>query len=209
MSWEVWVAFVLVGTGLALTPGPAVLFVVSTALRHGGRRSVWASAGILSGNAFYFALSAVGLGAVLITSHDVFTVLKWCGAAYLVFLGLRLIFAPSGRTVEVAGTEQPVARLSGWGILRQGFALQAANPKALVFFVALLPQFIDPTGHVAGQIAILGVTSVVTEFFVLVGYGFAAGRLSAWAKRPSVARATDRVAGTLLVGAGVGVGLSK
>ena len=207
MSWEVWATFLLVETGLALAPGPAVLFVVSTALRHGGRRSVWANVGILSGNAFYFTLSAVGLGAVLLASHDVFTLLKWCGAAYLVYLGLRLVVAPGGPPND-ANAEQPVAGRSTWTIFRQGFILQAANPKALVFFVALLPQFINPAGNVALQIAILGVTSVVAEFVVLCGYGFAAGRLSAWARRPSVARATDRAAGTLLVGAGVGLGLS-
>jgi homoserine/homoserine lactone efflux protein len=210
MSWEVWAAFLLVETCLALTPGPAVLFVVSTALRHGGRRSVWANVGILGGNAFYFALSAVGLGAVLLASHDVFTALKWCGAAYLIYLGLRLIVSPGGPVTEEANAEQPAAAMhSAWGIFRQGFVLQAANPKALIFFVALLPQFINPAGNVALQIAILGVTSAVAEFCVLCGYGFAAGRLSVWARRPSVARATDRVAGTLLVGAGVGLGLTS
>ena len=210
MSWEVWATFLLVETGLALTPGPAVLFVVSTALRHGGRRSVWANVGILSGNAFYFLLSAVGLGAVLLASHDLFTVLKWCGAAYLVYLGLRLIVAPGGPVTDEPGAEsQPAAGRSAGAIFRQGFVLQAANPKALIFFVALLPQFINPAGNVALQIAILGITSVVAEFVVLCGYGFAAGRMSEWARRPSVARATDRAAGTLLVGAGVGLGLSK
>src|SRR5438045_3465263 len=131
MAWETWGLFLVTEVVLSLTPGPAVLFVISTALRHGGRRSVWANVGILGGNAFYFLLSAVGLGAVLLASHDAFTVLKWCGAVYLVYLGVRLIFAPGGPvgTEENGGEGEARSEPSAWAISRQGFVLQAANPK--------------------------------------------------------------------------------
>jgi homoserine/homoserine lactone efflux protein len=86
-----------------------------------------------------------------------------------------------------------------------GFVLQAANPKALVFFVALLPQFIDPASSVLGQVAILGVTSVVIEFVVLLAYGTLAGRLTAVAARPRFQTLANRLAGTMLVTAGVGL----
>ena len=91
------------------------------------------------------------------------------------------------------------------GRLVDGFVLQAANPKALMFFVALLPQFIEPHGSLVGQVAILAVTSVVIEFFVLLAYGAAAGRMTSFATQPRYVRLTNRVAGTMLVGAGVGV----
>jgi len=207
MTWETWGIFVGLELVLALTPGPAVLYVVSTGLRRGGRSSVWANLGILSGNAFYFLLSAAGLGAVLLASRDVFVVVKWCGAAYLAYLGLRLIVAPGHGPLAGESPDRGPAR-SGWATLRAGFVLQAANPKALLFFVALLPQFLDTATSVALQIGILAVSSIAVEFVVLLGYGLAAGRLSAWARRPAVARATDRVAGSLLVGAGVGLGLT-
>jgi threonine/homoserine/homoserine lactone efflux protein len=204
MSWAAWALFVVTELALSLTPGPAVLFVVAQALRHGGRRSLWANFGILSGNAFYFLLSAAGLGAVLVASHGLFLVVKWCGAAYLIYLGLRLLLAPGHPPAELG----PAGARPGWGVLRQGFVLQAANPKALVFFVALLPQFLDPSGDVPLQVGVLAVSSLAVEFLVLAGYGLAAGRLAGWARRPGVARATDRVAGSLLVGAGVSLGLA-
>jgi len=208
MTWETWAAFVAIEFVLVLMPGPAVLYVVSTGLRHGGQRSIWANLGILSGNAFYFLLSAVGLGAVLLASRDVFVVVKWCGAAYLIYLGLRLIVAPGREPIAESDSAMPDSSTSSGGILRAGFVLQAANPKALLFFAALLPQFIDPSGGVAFQVAILAISSIVMEFAVLLAYGLTAGRLSTWARRTRVARATDRVAGTLLIGAGVGLGLT-
>jgi threonine/homoserine/homoserine lactone efflux protein len=205
MSWTTWGFFVVTECVLSLTPGPAVLFVLSQALRHGGRRSLWANLGILSGNAFYFLLSAAGLGTLLIASHELFTAVKWGGAAYLIYLGLRLILSPG----HLQPAQETTTVRRGWGILRQGFVLQAANPKALLFFVALLPQFIDPSGDVPRQVGLLAVSSSAVEFLVLAGYGLAAGKLAGWARRPSVARATDRVAGSLLVGAGVSLGLAS
>jgi threonine/homoserine/homoserine lactone efflux protein len=205
MSWTMWSVFVVTEFVLCLTPGPAVLFVLAQALRLGGRRSLWANLGILGGNAFYFLLTATGLGALLLAVRQWFTVVKWCGAVYLIYLGLRLILSPGRHPTE----QGPTPARSGWGVVRQGFILQVANPKALLFFAALLPQFIDPSGSVPLQVGILAVSSIAVEFFVLAGYGLAAGRLAGWARRPGVARATDRVAGSLLVGAGVSLGLAS
>jgi threonine/homoserine/homoserine lactone efflux protein len=203
MSGTTWAFFVVSELVLCLTPGPAVLFVVSHAVRHGGPRSIWATLGILSAHSFYFLLSAAGLGAALLASHELFRVLKLCGAIYLIYLGLRLILRPghTGATADATGSR------SNWAVVRQGFILQTANPKAVMFFVALLPQFLDPARNIPLQIGILAITSMGVEFLVLAGYGFGAGTLSIWARAPRVARATDRVAGTVLVAAGVGLGL--
>jgi homoserine/homoserine lactone efflux protein len=148
---------------LSLSPGPAVLFVVSRGLRFGGRRSVWANLGILSANAFYFLLSAVGLGAALLASHDLFLVIRYAGAAYLIYLGIATIFG-KGMALE-AGSGGPAEDRGGVRLLARGFVLQAANPKALLFFTALLPQFLRPDFPVAPQIAMLGGSSVCAEFF--------------------------------------------
>ncbi|HEX8907420.1 MAG TPA: LysE family transporter, partial [Longimicrobiaceae bacterium] len=88
MTWQRWAVFMAMEIVLSLTPGPAVLFVVAQGLRYGAVRSLWANLGILSGNAFYFALSATGLGALLLASHDLFAAVRWAGAAYLVWLGI-------------------------------------------------------------------------------------------------------------------------
>src|SRR4051812_48102641 len=102
MTWSSWILFACVETVLCLTPGPAVLFVLSCGLSGGGRASLWANGGILSGNAFYFLLSAMGLGAILLASHEVFTVIKYGGAAYLVYLGIQTIRG-SGLALPIAG----------------------------------------------------------------------------------------------------------
>ena len=197
MSLDTWGLFVVTEAALCLTPGPAVLFVVSQALSRGGAASLWAAAGILGANVVYFTLSATGLGAVLLASYELFSLVRWVGAAYLIWLGVRMFV---GRRPTAAAPGDIDARRSGMN----GFVLQAANPKALLFFVALLPQFIDPAGDVAMQVLVLGITSVMIELVVLLAYGAAAGRCHAVAVTPRVARLADRVAGAMLVTAGLG-----
>lgn len=201
MSFNAWLLFAGTETVLCLTPGPAVLFVLSYGLACGGRASLWASAGVLAGNACYFALSALGLGAVLLASYEVFTLIKYLGALYLVYLGVQTV-----RGVGLA--LRPERAQEDRGSLRaltRGFALQAANPKALVFFVALLPQFIDASRAVWPQVLILGVTSVVIEFTVLAGYGYMAARAAGLTRQVRFRKLTNRVCGGMLVVAGTGV----
>jgi homoserine/homoserine lactone efflux protein len=199
MSLEAWVLFALTETVLCLTPGPAVLLVVACALTRGAAASVRAALGILSANVLYFALSATGLGAMLLASSELFSLVRWLGAAYLIGLGVRMVIGRS--TVRSPATTGPGA---GRRTFVNGLVLQGANPKALLFFVALLPQFIDPAGHVAMQIVVLGITSVAIELVVLVAYGAAAGRLHAAADNPRLARVARGLAGTMLVTAGIG-----
>jgi homoserine/homoserine lactone efflux protein len=202
MSFEIWALFVVTETVLCLTPGPAVLLVLSQGLARGVGASVWAILGILSGNAVYFALSATGLGAVLVASYEVFSLIRWAGAGYLVWLGI-MAFVGRSKALSVAPDSGPPV---GWArMFVHGLVLQVANPKALVFFVALLPQFIDANRSVVSQVLILGVTSVVIEFFVLLAYGAAAGRASVLAGRPRFRTLANRLAGSMLIVAGVGI----
>jgi homoserine/homoserine lactone efflux protein len=202
VSWTTWWLFAVTETVLSLTPGPAVLFVLSSALRAGNRKSMGSILGILSANTVYFALSASGLGAVLISSYRVFFLVKWIGAAYLVYLGARTILGHS----EVLPSGEPAkAGASAAQLYRDGVVLQMSNPKAIVFFSAILPQFIDPRRGVLPQIVILGLTSVICEFAVLSSYVLAAGRASMLARQPRYAKWTNRVAGSLLIGAGAGL----
>jgi homoserine/homoserine lactone efflux protein len=205
MSLEAWLLFVITEGSLCLTPGPAVLLVLSRGFTRGTGASVSANLGILSGNACYFALSATGLGALLLASYELFSAIRWIGAGYLVWLGVKALIGKSA-VLTVSSAAPPV---SGWRTFVDGFVLQIANPKALVFFTALLPPFVDPRGSVLIQIAILGATSVVLEFCVLLGYGALAGRLTAVATRPRFQTVANRTAGAMLVTAGVSVALQK
>ena len=198
VNWETYWLYVATEAALSVSPGPAVMLVIAFGLAQGARRSVWASLGILSANALYFALSATSLGAVLVASQGFFVVIKWCGAAYLVYLGLAaLLGRPSPITVS-----NPAARGSSpQSIYLSGLTLQLANPKTLLFFVAILPQFVDPRLPVGAQMLWLAAGSVIPEFFILAVYGFAASRAARLATDARFARTTDRAAGVLVLAA--------
>ncbi len=195
MSWELWWLFVVVDIAMSLTPGPAVLFVVSHGLGQGFRSSVAANLGILSGNLIWFTLSAAGLSALILAWPRAFEVLRWCGVAYLCVIGLRSI-AGHASALRVDSERTPERFRRVW---LRGIVLQLANPKALLFFSALLPQFVQPQNPIVLQMLILAVTSVVLEFWILAGYGLLADGASHLATQPNVARWADRCAGALLI----------
>ena len=176
MTFKTWLLFLVMEMALSLSPGPAVFYVVSQGVRGALRRSLPAVLGIISANAIYFTLSATSLGAIIAASARFFTIAKWTGAAYLIYLGIKAWrSAGSSHAValgEVAADERGDRRRVYLGAL----TLQLANPKALLFFLALLPQFIDPSQPVVPQMLILAATSMVPEFCILMSYGWLAHR---------------------------------
>jgi threonine/homoserine/homoserine lactone efflux protein len=202
MTWQVWTTFAVLETVLCFTPGPAVLLVLSQALSRGTARTVWSILGILSANTVYFILSATGVGAILMASYDLFFAIKWIGASYLVWLGLTEIF---GHHSLLSPRPDADPRGDALRMFRKGFILQMSNPKALVFFTALVPQFLNPHTALLPQVLILAATSAAIEFLVQLLYALLAGRFSHLAVRPGFAKITNRVAGSLLIAAGVGM----
>jgi len=198
VNWDTYWLYVLTEAALSVSPGPAVMLVIAYGLTQGARRSVFAALGILTANALYFVLSATALGAVLVASQSFFVAVKWIGAAYLVYVGLSALFGrPSPITVSSANS-RPRSRRA---IYLSGLTLQLANPKTLIFFVAILPQFVDPRLAVAPQMVWLAAGSIVPELFILTGYGYLASRAARIATDPRYARITDRIAGVLVLGA--------
>ena len=206
MTFATWLLFALTDTALCLTPGPAVLFVFAHGLRYGGPKSLWANGGILAANAFYFAVSATGLGMLINTSHTAFQIVKYVGAAYLIFTGIRMMI---GKGSAFAARSPEAAAVRGRTILGRGFVLQAANPKALIFFTALLPQFVAPSAPIAMQMVILGVTSLVIEFFVLAGYGYLASQFARLGSSPRFSKRMNVAAGAMLAICGAGLALTS
>ena len=184
---------------LSLSPGPAVLLVVSQGIRSGARASLLGTAGILIANIFYFGISALGLGAILLTSEVLFIIIKWSGAAYLIYLGLKMI---RDTWIIKPQSSDTILLPSRRRLFRQGLLTQLANPKAIIFFTALLPQFIDAQGAPAYQFLILGIVSVAVEFPILVLYGWLAAKGGDWLKHSKYFKWLDRVAGIFLIGAG-------
>lgn len=195
MSVEAWIAFCITEAVLCLTPGPAVLLVVTLAMGRGLRPSIGAVFGVLTANALYFALSASGVAAALSASHELFILLRWIGAAYLLWLGLRMLLSRN------ASEQNPCPAVIARSFFR-GFVVQGANPKALVFFMALLPQFIDPARSVPTQILVLGFSSVVIEFVSLAVYALGAFRAGIVVGNRA-ALLLERLGGGLLISLGV------
>jgi len=206
MNPHLWLAFLITATVMAFVPGPAVLYVAGQGVRHGAKKAVAANLGILSGNAVWFSASAVGLATLIAVAAPVFIVIKWLGVVYLAWLGL-CAWRDAVRGTGSLTIARPVP--TGLRMWRQGVLLQLANPKAILFFTALLPQFIDTAHAIAPQVFVLAVTSIVSEFFVLAAYAWLAARGGALLlARPRLARASDAAAGTCLIGAGIGLALA-
>lgn len=201
MDLNIWLAFCAAAIVMLLIPGPTILLVIGQSLGGGTRTALPLVAGVALGDLTAMTLSLAGLGAILATSATLFTALKWVGAAYLVWLGVRLWRAP----VE-PGAAPPLA---GGRALRQAWLVTALNPKGIVFFVAFVPQFIDPARPFALQAVVLVATFVTLAAANAAIYAALAGRLSGAVRRPAVRRALNRVGGGVLVGAGLAVALRR
>jgi threonine/homoserine/homoserine lactone efflux protein len=199
VTWEIWTAYVVATTILLMIPGPTALLVVGYALSS-GRRSAWLTVpGVILGDAVAMAASLTGLGALLAASADAFTVLKWIGAAYLVYLGFRMWRAdPSIGEIEAGD-----AARARWSLTVHAFAVTASNPKSIAFFIAFLPQFISPASPAAPQLIVLGTTFLVLATVNAVAYAFLAGGMRERLRRPRLPRAINRTGGGLLIGAGI------
>ncbi len=197
MTFNTWFLFLVMETALSLSPGPAVFYVVSQGARA-MPRAVPATLGILSANALYFGLSATSLGALIAASARFFTLAKWLGAAYLVYLGVRALRAAAASGAVALNPAAPApadARHAGKQrreIYLGALTLQLSNPKALLFFLALLPQFIDTHRSIVPQMALLAATSMLPEFCILLGYGWLAQRAARASARLGLAGGMNR-----------------
>ncbi|SNT21382.1 homoserine/homoserine lactone efflux protein [Rhodococcoides kyotonense] len=172
MTWHVWLAFLGASVVISLSPGAGAIASMSTGLRHGLRRGYWNIFGLQIGLVLQIAIVAVGLGAVLANSALAFTVIKWFGVAYLVYLGIRQWRAAPA---EIDGAT-PVAD-RGVTMLARGFLVNASNPKAVVFMLAVLPQFLDPTSALLPQYLVIAATMVAVDMLVMTGYTSLASRV--------------------------------
>ncbi|MBM3822433.1 MAG: LysE family translocator [Verrucomicrobia bacterium] len=181
---------------LAVTPGPAVLCVVGHALRAGLRGAVSAILGITLGHVFFFVCIALGLSAILESAAHVYDALRWAGAGYLACLGLRMI-ARSFRSNETTDSKTP-PKVSTSSIL-EAWAIQATNPKALLFMSALLPQFIDKDRPLPPQLLALFMATVIIDAMVLLNYAWIAIRSGRMFRRPKVHAWFDRLLGACML----------
>ncbi|MBR0555071.1 LysE family translocator [Ciceribacter sp. L1K23] len=200
MSFELWIAFVAASAVLVAIPGPTILLVVSYALGHGRRTAAATVTGVVLGDFVAMTASMLGVGALLMASADAYAILRIIGGAYLVYLGIRLWRAPVGDGPLADNDNLPEEK--PLRILGHAFVVTALNPKSLIFFVAFLPQFIDPARPFPLQMAILEVTFLTIAAANALAYALIAEKARAYIRRKAVRKAINRTGGTLLIAAG-------
>ncbi|WP_299981783.1 LysE family translocator [uncultured Ruegeria sp.] len=200
MSLELWLTFVAASTALLLIPGPTVLLVLSYALSKGRSVAVASATGVAVGDLAAMTASLLGLGALVLASATLFTVLKWVGAAYLVWLGIKLLRSAPSTGLQTVATGREVTAQSVFG---HAAAVTALNPKSIAFFIAFVPQFLRPAEQLGPQFAILIATFVGLAWLNSLAYALLADKLRQLIGRTSVITAMTRFGGLTLVGMGV------
>ena len=204
MSIDLWLTFVAASTALLLIPGPTVLLVLSYALSQGKRVAIASASGVALGDFIAMSLSLAGLGALVLASATLFTVLKWVGAIYLVYLGIKLLRSAPGAALPV--TDQSVKAQS---VFAHAALVTALNPKSIAFFIAFVPQFITPDAPLLPQFAILIATFVTLAALNAFAYALAADRLRGWIGRESVISWLTRAGGATLIAMGALTALAR
>lgn len=199
MLFETWLTFALACSALLAIPGPTVTFVVSYVLGN-GRKSAWATVpGVVLGDFTAMTASLLGAGIVLQTSTTLFTVLKMFGAAYLVWLGVKLW---RSKPEFVENSKKP-SKASGLSMFWNTFVITSLNPKGIVFFIAFLPQFVNPELAPLSQFVIMEVTFLTLAAINIILWILLAGRLREQFRRPSTLKLVNRIGGSFLIGAGL------
>jgi homoserine/homoserine lactone efflux protein len=203
MTLTVWFGFLLAAILIAITPGPGAVISMSTGMRHGYWAALMAILGLQAAILIHLAIVALGLGALLATSETAFSAVKFCGAAYLVWLGLQKWRAP---VVPVDANAPPVRRQ---GLFFQGVLVNLTNPKAIIFIAALVPQFVNPGQAQVPQYLLIAATLCLTDLTVMSGYALAAVHLGRWLHDPIAIRRQNRLFGGLFVSAGALLAVSS
>ena len=199
MTLHTWWLFVMMSFVVSGTPGPNMLLVMSTSARYGVRRALAAMAGCMTALVAMMCISAAGLGALLQAFPAVFDVLRWMGAAYLIYLGIKSWRAPVVVNMEEA---PPISAAAAGALFQRGFLVAASNPKAILFAAAFLPQFITPSAARLPQFIILVVSFAIIEGGWYVAYAMGGRRIALHLRQARTLRLFNRLTGGAFVGFG-------
>ncbi|MCP2623709.1 LysE family transporter [Mycolicibacterium smegmatis] len=206
MEWHVWLAFFGAAIAISVSPGAGAIQSMATGLTHGVRRGYWSILGLEIGLMLQLALVAIGLGAAVAGSIVAFNIIKWIGVAYLIYLAVRQwrtaaidLRAQVGKATEAGRT----------GLVVRGFLVNATNPKGLVFFLAVLPQFVVPTAPLLPQYLAIGATMIAVDLVVMGLYTGLAVRLLTWLHTPRQQTILNRVFSGLFAAAAVVLSLVR
>ncbi|MCV2893025.1 LysE family translocator [Lentibacter sp. XHP0401] len=200
MTFEIWITFVVASTVLLMIPGPTILLVMSYAISKGRSVAVASAAGVALGDLVAMSASLAGLGALVLASATAFTVLKWVGAAYLVYLGVKLLLSAKEEGLSLPSASRSVTPRS---VFKHAAAVTALNPKSIAFFIAFVPQFIRPEAAFLPQVGVLIVTFVTLATFNALAYALLADRLRSLISQPKALVWMTRAGGATLVAMGL------
>ncbi|MEP5762665.1 MAG: LysE family translocator [Litoreibacter sp.] len=206
MDLQIWLAFVAASVALLLIPGPTVLLVLSYAISQGKRVALATVGGVAFGDFLAMSASLAGLGALVLTSATLFLVLKWLGAAYLVYLGIKLFRSASMASL---GSLESVTETTALSVFGHATAVTALNPKSIVFFIAFVPQFVVVESPLLPQFAILIATFVGLAAINALAYALMADKLRSKIARPSVLTWFARLGGSALIAMGIATAAFK
>ena len=198
MDLAVWATYLAATIILSLTPGPGVFSSISSGLHHGVRLGVWNAVGMQAANLVYVLVVALGLGAILIASETLFEIVRWVGVGYLLYLGI-VTWRAKPRGSEDEADHARTAR----EIFTHGFLVNITNPKGMIFFAAIFPQFIDIARPQAVQYGILGATTLVTDLVIMTLYVALAAKVLRAMREPSHLAWVNRGLGSMFVTAGL------
>ncbi|MCW1957661.1 MAG: LysE family transporter [Mycobacterium sp.] len=207
MRWELWLAFIGASIAISVSPGAGAIQSMATGLTHGLRRGWWSIAGLQIGLMTQLAVVAIGLGAAVSKSLVAFTVIKWIGVLYLIYLAVRQWRATADDlAAEVGSVGDEVGRLS---LLTRGALVNLTNPKGLVFLLAVLPQFVVPTEPLLPQYLTIAATMLVVDVVVMAGYTGLAARLLGVLRTPRQQTLLNRSMSGLFAVAAVALSLVR
>ena len=198
MDLSVWITYFLATIILSVSPGPGVFSSISSGLHHGFRLGLWNGVGMQAANLILVAVVSLGLGAILLASETLFSLVKWLGVAYLLYLGIVTWRAPARGFVDAGDDRATTSR----EVFVRGFLVNITNPKGIIFFAAILPQFIDVSRPQPVQYAILAATTFVVDLAVMMGYTALAAKVLAVMRDPARLRWVNRTLGGAFVAAG-------
>jgi homoserine/homoserine lactone efflux protein len=199
MDLAVWLTYLLATIILSVTPGPGVFSSISSGLHHGLRLGLWNAVGMQAAGVVYVAVVALGLGALLLASESLFTLVKWLGVAYLIYLGVVTWRTPPRAFEE----DRDDPAMTAQEIFTRGFLVNITNPKGIIFFAAVFPQFIDVTRPQLVQYLILGATTLVTDLAIMMAYTALAARVFRAMSEPAHLRWVNRSLGSIFIAAGI------
>ncbi|HUP28891.1 MAG TPA: LysE family transporter [Usitatibacter sp.] len=199
MDLSVWITYLVATFILSLTPGPGVFSSISSGLHHGFRLGLWNAVGMQIANMILVAIVSLGLGAILLASELLFTAVKWLGVAYLIYLGIVTWRAPVKGFEEDTDDNAQTAR----EVFLRGFFVNITNPKGIIFFVAILPQFIDVARPQVTQYLILAATTFAVDLVTMMGYTALAAKVLRVMRDPARLRWVNRGLGGAFIAAGV------